>query len=101
MLAGQPNIKEVLKKIVDFVGDATLIAHNALNFDIRFINKKLQQNKMPTLTNTVIDTLFLSYAMNTHLVRHNLGVIARDLKLSYDESIAHRANFDARILYEV
>jgi DNA polymerase-3 subunit alpha (Gram-positive type) len=101
MLEGQPPIKEVLKKIVDFVGDAILIAHNANAFDIRFINKKLQQNKMPILTNTVIDTLLLSYAINTHLVRHNLGVVARDLKLNYDESIAHRANVDARILYEV
>ncbi|MDR0675342.1 MAG: PolC-type DNA polymerase III [Mycoplasmataceae bacterium] len=101
MLMGQPNIKEILKRIVHFVGDATLIAHNAASFDIRFINKKLQQNNMPILTNTVIDTLLLSYAINTHLVRHNLGVVARDLKLNYDESTAHRANIDARVLYEV
>jgi DNA polymerase-3 subunit alpha (Gram-positive type) len=101
MLKNQPTIKEVLKKIVDFMGDAILIAHNAVAFDIRFINKKLQQNKMPVLTNTVIDTLLLSHAINTHLVRHNLGVVARDLKLNYDESTAHRADFDASILRDV
>jgi DNA polymerase-3 subunit alpha (Gram-positive type) len=101
MLVGKPSIKEILKKIVQFFGDAVLIAHNAINFDMRFINKKLQQNSMPTLVNTVIDTLQLSYAINTHLTRHNLGAISRDLKLHYDETVAHRANFDARILFEV
>jgi DNA polymerase-3 subunit alpha (Gram-positive type) len=101
MLAGQPTIKEILKKIITFFADATIIAHNAFNFDIRFINKKLQQNGMAPLHNTIIDTLPLSYAINTHLNRHNLGVVSRDAKVGYDESTAHRADFDAEVLYQV
>jgi DNA polymerase-3 subunit alpha (Gram-positive type) len=78
-----------------------LIAHNGINFDFRFINKKLIQHDMEPLTNPVIDTLQISRAVNKDLIQHSLGVIARFYHIDYDEAIAHRADFDADILYQV
>jgi DNA polymerase-3 subunit alpha (Gram-positive type) len=78
-----------------------LIAHNGINFDLRFLNKKLEQNDLPLIKNTLIDTMQLSRAVNTGLTYHTLGIIARHYKIDYDESIAHRADFDANVLYSV
>jgi DNA polymerase-3 subunit alpha (Gram-positive type) len=77
------------------------VAHNGINFDLRFINKKLEQNELPLINNCLIDTSQLSRAINKHLSYHRLGVIARDYKINYDDSIAHRADFDAEVLYDV
>ena len=35
---GAPKAKEALTKLVDFVGDATILAHN-INFDKTFLTK--------------------------------------------------------------
>lgn len=90
-----------LKKIINWIGDGVLVAHNGINFDLRFINKKLEQNNLPLITNCLIDTMQISKAINKHLSYHRLGVIARDYKINYDDTIAHRADFDAEVLYEV
>jgi DNA polymerase-3 subunit alpha (Gram-positive type) len=101
MLEGKPKIKEVLQNIVKFIGKDPLIAHNGINFDMRFLNKKLIQNNMAPLNNTIIDTMLLSYAIDTDISRHALGVIAHHYHIMYDEVIAHRADFDAEALYKV
>lgn len=90
-----------LKRIVTWIGDSVLVAHNGINFDLRFLNKKLEQNNLPLINNCLIDTTQLSRAINKHLSYHKLGVIARDYKINYSEDIAHRADFDAEVLYEV
>jgi DNA polymerase-3 subunit alpha (Gram-positive type) len=78
-----------------------LIAHNGINFDYRFLNKKLEQSNMPLLKNAIVDTMQISRAINTDLRRHSLGVVARYYKINYDEAAAHRADFDVSVLYSV
>jgi len=56
---------------------------------------------MPLLNNPLIDTLQISRAINTQLTQHSLGTISRSFDISYDEAIAHRADFDAEVLGEV
>jgi DNA polymerase-3 subunit alpha (Gram-positive type) len=40
----------------------------------------------------------ISRTINKHLSRHSLGVIACDYGITYDDSTAHRADFDAEVL---
>jgi DNA polymerase-3 subunit alpha (Gram-positive type) len=61
----------------------------------------LEQHNLPILTNSLIDTMQLSRTINPDLASHRLGTIARSLKIDYDDSIAHRADFDAKVLYDV
>jgi DNA polymerase-3 subunit alpha (Gram-positive type) len=68
---------------------------------LRFLNKKLEQHNLPLIKNALIDTVQVSRAVNTNLNYHTLGIIARHYKIDYDESIAHRADFDANILYSI
>jgi DNA polymerase-3 subunit alpha (Gram-positive type) len=89
------------KKIINLIGNEILIANNGINFDLRFLNKKLEKNNLPLIENCVIDTAQLSRAINKHLLHHRLGVIARDYGIAYDETIAHRADVDTEILFAV
>ena len=95
------DLVEGLKRIKEWIGNSTLIAHNGINFDYRFLNKKLQQNKLPLINNPIIDTMQLSRYINEKASRHNLGAISHLYHLEYNDSIAHRANFDAEILTNV
>ncbi|MCF0227509.1 MAG: PolC-type DNA polymerase III, partial [Malacoplasma sp.] len=90
-----------LKHIKEWIGDAILIAHNGINFDYRFLNKKMEQHKLPLITNPIIDTMQVSRLINTKLKKHNLGTICRSLKIEYNEEEAHRADFDCKVLYHV
>jgi DNA polymerase-3 subunit alpha (Gram-positive type) len=61
----------------------------------------LEQNDLPLLKNTVVDTMQISRAVNTGLKHHNLGIIARSCHINYDEMIAHRADVDVSVLHGV
>ncbi|OFX02663.1 MAG: DNA polymerase III subunit epsilon [Alphaproteobacteria bacterium RIFCSPHIGHO2_12_FULL_63_12] len=52
--------RKVSRAFVDFVGDAELIAHNGVSFDVPFINAELAGVGMAALTNSIIDTLHLA-----------------------------------------
>lgn len=97
---GKP-IKESLKIIRDWIQDCVLIAHNGINFDYRFLNKKFIQNHMEPVNNPIIDTMQVSRLVNPDLAKHNLGVIAHTYHFEYNDAIAHRANFDTDVLYQV
>ena len=90
-----------LKYIQEWIGNAVLIAHNGINFDYRFLNKKFEQHKLPLLKNAIIDTMQVSRLVNEKIGKHNLGTISRSLKLEYNYEIAHRADFDSKVLFHV
>ncbi len=50
----------VADAFVDFVGDAELIAHNGVSFDLPFINAELSGSGRAPLGNELIDTLLLA-----------------------------------------
>lgn len=101
MLEDAKPIKQALKEIIAWIGDAVLVAHNGINFDYRFLNKKLVQNGFEPIKNTLIDTLQLSRTIHKELFKHTLGTICRKYKIEYSDEIAHRADFDAEVLNKV
>ena len=58
-LSDKPLFKEVADKFIEFIGDATLIIHNAA-FDMGFLNAELERTRRPTLRNEVIDTVMVA-----------------------------------------
>ena len=99
MLVKAPIIDVALPKILQFFGDSILVAHNA-TFDIGFINQALEANYQPKLKNPIIDTLPLARAL-FDMKRFSLGSVAHHLNISYDEEVAHRADYDAQVLANV
>ncbi len=55
-LADKPRFAEVVERLMEFIGDAALVIHNA-EFDIRFLNAELARLKRPALAHRIVDTL--------------------------------------------
>ena len=100
LVQGQPTIREVMPKLLDFIGDAVLVTHNA-QFDVSFMQENLNRLGMNELTNPVIDTLALSRYLFPESTRHSLGALCRNMEIDYDEDSAHRADYDAEVLNNV
>ena len=91
-LAGGESLTEALLKMKEFVGTDTLVCHNA-DFDIGFLNAKLNSIGLENLGNPVLDTLQLSFIYLPFTTDHKLGTIAEYFNI--DLSKAHRAFYDA------
>ena len=74
MLVGKPDIKKILPRFVEFVGDAVLVAHNA-PFDMKFIELQSETCQI-RLDNPVLDTVLLSAFVHDHSNKHTLDVLA-------------------------
>lgn len=81
---------EAIPQLVEFIGDAIIIAHNA-PFDIGFINAHLERLGKPKLTNQVIDTLDIAKRY-LFLASYRLSNVAAYLKVP--QPSAHRALVD-------
>jgi len=93
---GRP-VEEVIPELVDFIGQAGIIAHNA-EFDIGFINVHLAKLGLPPLKNQVIDTLAIA---RRYLIipSYKLSSVAAYLKV--EQPSAHRALVDVETTREV
>ena len=94
------SFKDSCEEILEFIGDSVLVAHNA-SFDVNFLNDALVRVGKKPLNNPVIDTLDLSYSIHADRKAHRLGNVARIYNIKYDEEVAHRADYDAKILSDV
>jgi DNA polymerase-3 subunit alpha (Gram-positive type) len=97
MVANMPTIENVLPRFIEFMGDYTLVAHNA-SFDMSFLLNAAMQLCLP-LKNPVIDTLSLSRRYNKECERHSLEYLTNYFNVKLDN--AHRAYFDALATHEL
>ena len=81
-VANAPDIKTVLERFIEFVGEYTLIAHNA-SFDMEFLQTFLHACGMPIVDNAVIDTLYLS-RIYLHLPNYKLPTIKEYYEINVD-----------------
>lgn len=81
----------------EFIGDSILVAHNA-SFDYGFLNEAFKNNGEEEMLNPVIDTLALAWYMFPNAKSHSLGGLCRQFSVEYDDTSAHRANYDAEVL---
>ena len=100
MVKHQPTMDETFPQILDFIGDAILVTHNA-EFDFSFLQEELMRCGREILHNPVIDTLALSRYLFPKQRTHRLGDLCRNFEVNYDSEVAHRADYDAGVLNEV
>ena len=94
MLKGKPEEKEAVEKFKKWYGDLPMVAHNA-KFDVSFIKMAHQKYNLGQFTNTVIDTLELSRALDTGYARHGLSALVKRYDVPWDENAHHRGDYDA------
>ncbi len=98
MLAGRPNIFEVWPRILQFIGNDVLVAHNA-NFDMSFLNAVATLLNGAALTNPVLCTLKLARQLLPGLKRRGLDALAAHFGIP--QADRHRALGDVRITTEL
>ncbi|MFV0440048.1 MAG: PolC-type DNA polymerase III [Lachnospirales bacterium] len=97
-LKDKDTIDVILPKFIEFIGDATLVAHNA-SFDVGFINKNCKDICKKDLENPYIDTVALSWAFIKDVKNYKLNTIVEYFGITLDNH--HRAIYDAIATNEV
>jgi len=98
MLADQPPITAVWPRLVEFLGDAVIVAHNAA-FDLGFLNAAALAHSGRALSQPHLCTLRLARRLMPELRRRSLDALAGHFGiLSRDR---HRALGDVRITVEI
>lgn len=88
-----PRIDTVLGTLMDFLGDAVFVAHNA-SFDLGFVRAALARDGRPEYRPTVVDTAALARRLLRDEVPNcKLGTLAARFRL--DHTPNHRALDDA------
>jgi DNA polymerase-3 subunit epsilon len=98
-LRDKPRFIEIVDEMIDFFGDATLIAHNA-PFDVQFLNFELEKAGRPSLTNTIIDTV--AVARDKHPgARVALDALCKHDGIDNTRRTHHGALLDSEILADL
>ncbi|MEJ8474951.1 DNA polymerase III subunit epsilon [Roseibium algae] len=99
-LSDKPLFPQVADEFLEFVGDATLVIHNAA-FDMGFINMELERaGRKPISNDQVFDTLGL--ARKKHPSGPNsLDALCNRYGIDSSRRVKHGALLDAEILAEV
>jgi DNA polymerase-3 subunit epsilon len=99
-LKDKPRFPDICEELIEFIGDAPLVAHNAL-FDLGFLNAELERCKKMLLTrDRLVDTLML--ARRRHPGGSNrLDDLCARYGIDNSRRTKHGALLDAELLAEV
>lgn len=91
-VTGKPKIEEVIDKIIDFIGDDIIVAHNT-SFDVPFLNSVLRRTGKDEVENRVICTNVMTKHMIPEIMNSNLNYMSQLFNIGHNK--AHRAHDDA------
>ena len=91
MVADAPTEDEAMPKILEFIGDYPIVAHNAI-FDYTFLNEASLRTTGKELTNTRIDSHQMFKEVYPDLESHGLEALTK--KFNVDLTNHHRAMAD-------
>ncbi|MGL4999318.1 PolC-type DNA polymerase III [Cetobacterium sp.] len=93
LVQNMPAIDEVLPKFMEFLGDATLVAHNA-PFDMGFLKRDVKKYMGIDYNPTVIDTLQMARDLYPNQKGYGLKPMTKFLKVALENH--HRAVDDSQ-----
>lgn len=97
MVLSAPKEKEIIPKLIEFLGDSLLVGHN-VNFDVGFLENAAKRSGMQVGYN-YIDTLSVSRKMFAGLENYKLGTVASAIGMNTRS--LHRAEADVRVCAEI
>jgi DNA polymerase III subunit epsilon len=99
-LKREPLFAQVVDEFLAFLGDSTLVAHNA-DFDMKFLNWELKiHDRAPWPADRVIDTLAMAKKQFPG-AKASLDALASRFGVDTSARVLHGALLDAQILAEV
>ncbi len=99
-LSDKPRFAEKAEELLEFIGDAPLVAHNA-GFDFAFLNHELQLcGRGGVCTSRMIDTLMLARTRHPG-AKHSLDALCVRFGIDRSQRVRHGALLDAQLLCQV
>jgi DNA polymerase-3 subunit epsilon len=99
-LKDKPVFSAIAQDFLDFIGDATLIIHNA-SFDVAFLNAELAFLRLPALMpERVVDTLHMARQKHPGSA-NSLDALCRRYGIDNSRRTKHGALLDSELLAEV
>lgn len=99
-LSDKPLFGHIVPDLLDFLGDAPLVAHNA-GFDFSFLNGELKQAGRVEICRTrMVDTLMLARTRHPG-AKHSLDALCVRYGIDRSHRVLHGALLDAQLLAQV
>lgn len=99
-LSDKPLFADSCAELLDFIGDAPLIAHNA-GFDFGFLNSELERcGRDPVCLSRMICTLVLARSKHPG-AKHSLDALCSRFGVDRSARVKHGALLDAQLLAQV
>lgn len=99
-LSDKPRFAERIDDLLEFFGDAPLVAHNA-GFDFGFLNHELERcGRSPICLTRMVDTLVLARGRHPG-AKHSLDALCMRFGIDRSHRIKHGALLDAQLLAQV
>lgn len=99
-LSDKPVFDDIASAFVDFVGEATLVIHNA-KFDVKFLNFELERVDLaPIRMSRVIDTLEMARERYPG-AQNSLDALCRRFRIDSAKRVKHGALLDSELLADV
>ncbi|RHW17651.1 DNA polymerase III subunit epsilon [Sphingomonas gilva] len=99
-LAAKPRFAETVAALIEFIGDAPLIAHNA-GFDFGFLNNEMALCGQPAVCPTrMVDTLAIARQRHPG-AKHSLDALCTRYGIDRSHRVLHGALLDAQLLAQL
>jgi DNA polymerase-3 subunit epsilon len=99
-IQGKPKFAEIADSVIEFFGDAPLVAHNA-PFDFGFLDAEFARAGRPALARSrMIDTLVLAKQKFPGMP-NSLDALCRRFEIDLSARTTHNALLDCKLLAEV
>lgn len=99
-LSDKPRFPATVEALLEFVGDAPLVAHNA-GFDFGFLNGELKQcGRPPVDLARMVDTLTIARSKHPG-AKHTLDALCSRYGIDRSHRVLHGALLDAQLLAQV
>ena len=99
-LSDKPLFADKCEELLEFIGDAPLVAHNA-GFDFSFLNYELERcARNPVCLSRMVDTLVLARSKHPG-AKHSLDALCARFGVDRSMRVKHGALLDAQLLSQV
>src|SRR5688572_29452108 len=99
-LSDKPRFADKVGELLEFIGDAPLVAHNA-SFDFCFLNHELERCGRPAVCMTrMVDTLTLARSRHPG-AKHSLDALCTRFGVDRSHRVKHGALLDAQLPAQV
>ena len=99
-LSDKPRFADKAEELLEFIGDAPLVAHNA-SFDFGFLNHELERCGRPSVCMTrMVDTLVIARTRHPG-AKHSLDALCSRFGVDRSQRVKHGALLDAQLLAQV